>query len=259
MLFPSSAEAAHRVGQGSAVGSRRANGTLHTCGSFLFFNRKMTISKNALKLSSKILSSLTERSKWGLFWGKKKCSFPGFSPVLVLEPEDLEQLAGGLRQRAGWGLTCVCGSASAPLRPLCPRLAPPQLPLVENVALGAWTRFLCVSQAYGRSAAVQRCCATSKRTKGPCCVWKQNSSQPCAGAACGVGGCVAVPTGSGAPKPTHCGGAPGNMVLCSAATSTHVRVSPCAGGATSLKPPCFTLPRPAVGCYGGAGAARGSR
>lgn len=101
MLFPSSAEAAHRVGQGSAVGSRRANGTLHTCGSFLFFNRKMTISKNALKLSSKILSSLTERSKWGLFWGKKKCSFPGFSPVLVPEPEDLEQLAGGLRQRAG--------------------------------------------------------------------------------------------------------------------------------------------------------------
>lgn len=152
----------------------------------------MTISKNALKLSSKILSSLTERSKWGLFWGKKKCSFPGFSPVLVPEPEDLEQLAGGLRQRAGWGLTCVCGSASAPLRPLCPRLAPPQLPLVENVALGAWTRFLCVSQAYRRSAAVQRCCATSKRTKGPCCVWKQNSSQPCAGAMwCGWVRCCA--------------------------------------------------------------------
>lgn len=70
-----------------------------TCGSFLFFNRKMTISKNALKLSSKTLSSLTERSKWGLFWGKKRCSFPGFSTVSMLEPDDLEHLAEGSLQR----------------------------------------------------------------------------------------------------------------------------------------------------------------
>lgn len=74
--------AVHWLGQCSAVGSRCANRTLpHMCGSFLFFNRKMTISRNALKLSSKTLSSLTERSKWGLFWGNKRCSFPGFSTI----------------------------------------------------------------------------------------------------------------------------------------------------------------------------------
>lgn len=41
-----------------------------------FFNRKMTISKNALKLSSKILSSLTERSECaGVIFLKEKILF----------------------------------------------------------------------------------------------------------------------------------------------------------------------------------------
>lgn len=41
-----------------------------------FFNRKMTISKNALKLSSKTLSSLTERSECaGCFYFKEKVLF----------------------------------------------------------------------------------------------------------------------------------------------------------------------------------------
>ena len=41
-----------------------------------FFNRKTTISKNALKLSSKTLSSLTERSECaGYFFFKEKILF----------------------------------------------------------------------------------------------------------------------------------------------------------------------------------------
>lgn len=43
---------------------RDTDGPSYACVVF-FFNRKMTISKNALKLSSKTLSSLTERSKCG--------------------------------------------------------------------------------------------------------------------------------------------------------------------------------------------------
>lgn len=45
-----------------------------------FFNRKMTISKNALKLSSKTLSSSTERSECGggNFFERKNTLFPDF-------------------------------------------------------------------------------------------------------------------------------------------------------------------------------------
>lgn len=60
---------------------------MHTAGSsamdlgllvhgLFLFNRKMTISKNALKLSSKTLSSLTERSECAEYiFLKKKSSF----------------------------------------------------------------------------------------------------------------------------------------------------------------------------------------
>lgn len=73
---------------------RYADGTSYACVVF-FFNRKMTISKNALKLSSKTLSSLTERSKCGGYFLERKNTF---FPVLsqksrVPEPEGQEHLA----------------------------------------------------------------------------------------------------------------------------------------------------------------------
>lgn len=79
---------------------RDADGPSYPCVVF-FFNRKMTISKNALKLSSKTLSSLTERSKCGGHFLERRNTFlPVLSQKLrVPEPEGQEHLTEVLALR----------------------------------------------------------------------------------------------------------------------------------------------------------------